>query len=124
MHDIMRKHGVLLTKCFFATIPIFPHLATFPLLSPSLLTKQNQKNTSGLVQMKWTFHFWNRVSLNIVTDVPFYFKKCIYDISPLHFNIDIGVSWRNIPILQLLWQHASSFLLSVQLKMNIRKYIT
>lgn len=44
MHDIMRKHGVLLTKCFFATVPIFAHLATFPLLSSSPLQKKTQTN--------------------------------------------------------------------------------
>lgn len=56
--------------------------------------------------MKWILHFWNRVSLNTVTDVLFYFKKCTYDISPLHFNIDVGEGWRSIPVLSLLWQHA------------------
>lgn len=55
MHDIMRKHGVLLTKCFFATIPIFAHLAIFPLSPLPAPPGKKKENRLSLSEMNISF---------------------------------------------------------------------
>lgn len=91
MHDIMREHGVLVTKRLFVAVPISPRLATFPLLSPSLLQKEQNKTKTKPQQTHPRFSVINEMNISFLERS--LFKHC---------------SWCAILFQEVYLQHFSS----------------